>query len=107
MTAASERNMTLSFQWNVSNTLTPMHILFLVCYTVTVVDIVVFGIVSHSIKEKFQLLMRKCLRDMRDMPRSKALEWSALVLVVPFERLGVLGFFLFGIYLVLVLPVIF
>ncbi|CAC5383072.1 unnamed protein product [Mytilus coruscus] len=104
--AASERNMTLSFQWNLINTLTPIHIVFLLCYTVTVVDAVVFGIVSHNVKERLQLLMRKCFRDMRDMSRSKALEWSALVLVVPFEQFGIFGFFLFGIYFVIVFPVI-
>jgi hypothetical protein len=37
---------------------------------------------------------------MRDISRSKALEWSVLILLVPFEVFGVFGLFLTGFYLV-------
>ncbi|XP_063444487.1 uncharacterized protein LOC134724982 [Mytilus trossulus] len=105
--AAIIRNMTLSFQWNLTNSLTPIHVLFLLCYFIIVLDAMVFGIVSHKVKLKLQLVMRKCLRDMREMSCFKALEWSALVLLVPFEKCGIFGFLIFGIYVVFVLPVVF
>ncbi|CAC5419118.1 unnamed protein product [Mytilus coruscus] len=105
--AALERNMTLSFQWNLTNSLTPIHMLFLLCYFIIILDALVFGIVSHKVKVKLQLLMRKCLRDMREMSCFKALEWSALVLLVPFEKCGIFGFLIFGIYVVFVLPIVF
>lgn len=104
--AAEKRNMSLPFQWNLTNTLTPIHIIFLICYVIFVLDGVVFGIISHEVKEKLQFLMRKCLRDMRDMSRSKALRWSVLILMLPFEICGVFGFIFFGLYAVLVLPFI-
>ncbi|VDI58446.1 Hypothetical predicted protein [Mytilus galloprovincialis] len=104
---AVKRNMTLSLQWNLTNSLTPIHVLFLLCYFIIVLDAMVFGIVSHKVKLKLQLVMRKCLRDMREMSCLKALEWSALVLLVPFEKCGIFGFIIFGFYVVFVLPVVF
>ena len=104
--AASIRNLKLPFQWNLTNTLSPIHVVFLFCYFMFCLDAVVLGVASHKIKTKLQYLMRKCLRDMRDISRSKALEWSVLILLVPFEVFGVFGLFLTGFYLVFALPVI-
>ena len=105
--AADIRNLTLpSFEWNLTYTLTPIHNMFLICYTIIVLDALVFGLVSSKIKKKLQFLMRKCLRDMHEMSRSKAFEWCTIVLLVPCEICGIFGFIVAGLYLVLALPIV-
>jgi hypothetical protein len=105
--AADIRNLTLpSFEWNLTYTLTPIHTMFLICYAIIVLDALVFGLVSSKIKKKLQFLMRKCLRDMHEMSRSKAFEWCTIVLLVPCEICGIFGFIVAGLYLVLALPIV-
>jgi hypothetical protein len=68
--AATLRNLALSYTGNLTWYLTPIHISFLVCYCIFLVDLVIFGILSEHVKNTLKHVMRKCLRDMREISKT-------------------------------------
>jgi hypothetical protein len=59
--AATLRNLALSYTGNLTWYLTPIHISFLVCYCIFLVDLVIFGILSEHVKNTLKHVMRKIL----------------------------------------------
>lgn len=92
------------FKGSLTLYLTPLHGFFVLIYVIFVTDSVVYGVLSTAMKEKFKMVLRKCLRDMRERSRVAVCAWGTRLLVVPFTMFGVVGLLLFLPYLLLVLP---
>ncbi|XP_076447500.1 uncharacterized protein LOC143284575 isoform X2 [Babylonia areolata] len=104
-TAAAEAlGMRTSFRGSLTLYLTPLHVFFVFIYIILVVDSVVYGVLSKRMKEKLKMVLRKCLRDMRERSRIAVCSWATWVLVMPFRVFGLLGILLFLPYLLVVLP---
>ena len=102
--AADQLGLNTYFKGSLTLYLTPLHAFFVVIYVIIVVDSVVYGVLSKTMKEKFKMVLRKCLRDMRERSRVAVCAWGTRLLVVPFTMFGLVGVLLFPLYLVLVLP---
>jgi hypothetical protein len=104
--AATLRNLALSYTGNLTWYLTPIHISFLVCYCIFLVDLVVFGILSEHVKNTLKHVMRKCLRDMREISRTSAIGWSMQILLHPFKHCGIFGIFFAWLYYIPAIPIV-
>ncbi|KAK7476516.1 hypothetical protein BaRGS_00032264 [Batillaria attramentaria] len=85
--------------------LTPLHILFIVVYSIFAVDSLVFGVISKAMSEKFTYVSRDSFREMRKTSEIGMCSVITRLLVLPFEKHGLLGFLLFPFYFVLLLVV--
>ena len=75
------------FTWIVTRLcLCPIHATFLVCYCIFLVDVILFAILSEHVKNTLKRVMRKCLRDMREMLKRRAIGWSVQILLIPFKH---------------------
>ncbi|KAK6177352.1 hypothetical protein SNE40_015470 [Patella caerulea] len=74
--------------------LTPFHGIFLVCYIVLALDSLVYGVVTEAVQEKFKMVLRDCLRDMKEKSKLGVCSWAMNLALVPFDTLGILGFLL-------------
>ena len=73
--------------------LCPIHATFLVCYCIFLVDVILFAILSEHVKNTLKRVMRKCLRDLREMLKRRAIGWSVQILLIPFKHCGIFGCF--------------
>nr|KAG5705591.1 hypothetical protein BaRGS_034789 [Batillaria attramentaria] len=101
---AGDLGLSVYFQGNFTLYLTPVHGLFVFIYLIFIVDSVVYNVISKAMKEKFKLVLRKCLRDMRERSRIAVCAWGTRMMVVPFQMFGVVGILLFLPYLIIILP---
>ena len=104
--AASQRNLGLTYTGNLTWYLTPIHTTFIVCYCIFVVDVLLFGIISGQVKQTLQRVMRKCLRDMREISKRSAIGWSVQILLQPFKHCGIFGIFFAWIYYIPAIPIV-
>ncbi|VDI61258.1 Hypothetical predicted protein [Mytilus galloprovincialis] len=103
--AASQRNLKLSYTGNLTWYLTPVHILFVTCYCIFVVDVILFGIISKQVKRTLKKVLRKCFRDMREISKTSAFGWSIQILLHPFKHCGVFGFLFAWLFYIPAIPV--
>jgi hypothetical protein len=57
--AAEKAGMEPAFFGNFTLFLTPMHVLFIICYVILCVDSLVFGVLSAAVREKMKLVIRR------------------------------------------------
>ena len=55
--AAEEAGLGKPFTGNFTLYLTPLHILFVVCYVILCVDSFVYGVLSEAVKKKLKLVI--------------------------------------------------
>lgn len=89
--AAAATNLSLSYAGNLTWYLTPLHLVFLVCYSIFLIDVVIFGILTKHVKRTLKHVLRKCFRNMREIKRTTAIGWSAQILIHPFRHFGFFG----------------
>ena len=104
--AATLRNLALSYAGNLTWYLTPIHATFLVCYCIFLVDVILFEILSEHVKNTLKRVMRKCLRDMREMLKRRAIGWSVQILLIPFKHCGIFWCFFAWLYYILAIPIV-
>ncbi|KAJ8301411.1 hypothetical protein KUTeg_020398 [Tegillarca granosa] len=104
--AANKRNLRPEFLGSITLFLTPIHMLFLVCYFILLIDGIAFGVLTKTVKEKFKYVLRKCFRDMREISRSRVCGWTTKLMLLPFEHCGITGLFVIAFYWVPALPVV-
>ena len=71
--------------------LTPLHALFLMIYTILVVDCLVYSCITKALKEKFKFVLRKSLRDIKEQFSMEVSEEVTKFVVSPCEYYGLLG----------------
>ncbi|XP_052061929.1 uncharacterized protein LOC127701995 [Mytilus californianus] len=105
--AAEVRNLTLpALKWSLTYTLTPLHPMFILCYAVIITDAIVFALVSPRIKKKLQSLMRRSMRDMRQISKIAKIKGSIVQLLIPCEICGIVGLIIYPLYFIFALPII-
>ncbi|XP_067684403.1 uncharacterized protein [Haliotis asinina] len=86
--------------------LTPLHWIFLVVYTVVLIDFFAYGILKQPLKKRFKFILRKSLQGMRGRSNFSAYGWTLGLALLPFQRFGLLGFLLVPLYWILPLPIV-
>ncbi|XP_061187941.1 uncharacterized protein LOC133195968 [Saccostrea echinata] len=110
--AAQDRKLEVHYAFfpgSMASFLTPVHAIFVFCYSVLVLDAILFGIlefVTSEVKRNIEIVFRKCFRDMKESSYSRSFGWAIRTLLYPFKEYGVLAFFIVGIYWLFVLPVV-
>ena len=104
--AAAARNLSLSYAGNLTWYLTPLHLVFLVCYSIFLIDVVIFGILTKHVKRTLKHVLRKCFRDMREIKRTTAIGWSVQILIHPFRHFGFFGLLFAWLYYIPAIPIV-
>ncbi|ESO88793.1 hypothetical protein LOTGIDRAFT_165207 [Lottia gigantea] len=104
---AAELGLKMGFTGSFTVYLTPLHSLFILCYVVLLLDAIVYGVISLSVKEKLKRVTMKCLRAMRETSKLNVCSWSIELLLAPFTSCGILGLLLAAPYWFLLIPFLF
>jgi hypothetical protein len=96
----------LSYAGNLTWYLTPLHLVFLVCYSIFLIDVVIFGILTKHVKRTLKHVLRKCFRDMREIKRTTAIGWSVQILIHPFRHFGFFGLLFAWLYYIPAIPIV-
>nr|KAG5705592.1 hypothetical protein BaRGS_034790 [Batillaria attramentaria] len=104
--AATRAGLHLPFTGSFTLFLTPLHVLFVVCYVILCVDSLVYGVLASSVKHRLKLVFLRCLRDMKERSKVSVCGWVTSLVVLPFTLCGVIGFLILPFYLVLLLPLL-
>lgn len=103
--AASHRGLELTYTGNLTWFLTPIHAIFIVCYGIFVVDLILFGFINKHVKLTLKHVLCKCFRDMQEISRTSAFGWSVQILLHPCKHCGIFGFCIAVLYYILAIPV--
>lgn len=68
--------------------LTPIHIVFILCYLIIVLDSFVLGLVFKAYLLKFKRILTRCLDDMDAYVRYTTFEWMLTILIWPLKKIG-------------------
>ncbi|KAK7101981.1 uncharacterized protein [Littorina saxatilis] len=104
--AAEAADMGVPFTGNVILYLSPVHGLFVVCYVILCIDSLAYGVLSQAVKAKMKLVLRRCLRDMKERSKLTVCSWVTSILVLPCTFCGLLGLLLSPLFLLLLLPLL-
>jgi hypothetical protein len=86
--------------------LTPIHVVFILCYLIIVFDSLVLGLVFENYLQKFKQMLTWCLHDMDAYVRYSTFEWLLRVLVWPLEKIGLYALPFIVLYWAIVLIVL-
>lgn len=101
---ARDRNLDITWPGNLVLHFTPLHIIFIIMYIVLVIESLVYGYVSKSVKETLGFILRKCFQNMREQNVPERLGWIVRLWLRPCERYGCPGFFLGLLIWIITLP---
>ncbi|XP_069121821.1 uncharacterized protein [Argopecten irradians] len=104
--AAISRGLSLGFRGSFTLMLNPLHVVFIVCYALIFVDILLIGLLQKTVTDNFVFVLKKCFRDMRDRSPKRVIGWGTMVLLKPCEKCGILALILAPIYWILILPLV-
>ena len=89
--AAADRNLQISFPGNITQYLTPVHIVFICIYVLLCLEFCFYGVLSERVKEQLKFVLRKCFRDMRERDRGEVIGWAVRTALQPCTKYGGFG----------------
>ncbi|XP_067684811.1 uncharacterized protein [Haliotis asinina] len=95
----------LQFEGSFTHYLTPLHGMFVVMYIIASTDYLTYGCLTKTMKNRFKLILRKCLQGMREQSSSNVYGMAVALALVPCEKFGILGFLLVPLYWLILMPV--
>lgn len=104
--AAAKKHLSVAYEGNTLQYLSPLHVLFIIVYVIYILDAVCFGFIGKEVRNVFKRVLRVTFIDMRDTSHVSACSWIIAVLVWPFHTFGVCGFVAILFYLPLMLPIL-
>ena len=101
---AREHGMVEPYTGNLLTFLTPLHIMFVLCYVILTVDGILLGILSSHVSRTLKMIIRKCFRDMHHRSRSRAFGWCVRLMIKPFSKCGIFGLIFACFYWIIITP---
>uniref|UniRef100_K1S6K8 Uncharacterized protein n=2 Tax=Magallana gigas TaxID=29159 RepID=K1S6K8_MAGGI len=104
--AAESRNLDPDYPGNLLAYFNPVHGIFVFCYAVLAIDILLFGVLQKKVAERSRYVIRRCFRDMRGMNRSQAFGYCIFTLLIPIKKYGIFFLLVAWVYWLIAFPVL-
>lgn len=90
---ADEKSLKYAFSGNFTLYLSPLHVVFIVIYAILVLESCVYGVIRKEAQERLKLVVRKSLRDLKEVKKMLVIGWFVRLSLKPFVWYGVFGLF--------------
>ncbi|XP_069112515.1 uncharacterized protein [Argopecten irradians] len=103
--ASYSRQLNPPYQANLSLYLSPLHVLFIVCYFFIVVEGMCLGILHRNVTRSLRIVFRECFKDMRRSSQLTSLGKLWEFMLLPCTKCYIFGLVLFPVVWALVIPI--
>uniref|UniRef100_A0A8W8INV4 Uncharacterized protein n=1 Tax=Magallana gigas TaxID=29159 RepID=A0A8W8INV4_MAGGI len=104
--ASESRNLDPDYPGNLLAFFNPVHGIFVFCYAVLPIDILLFGVLQKKVAERSRYVIRRCFRDMQGMNRSQAIGYCLFTLLIPIKKYGIFFLLVAWVYWLIAFPVL-
>lgn len=104
--ASESRNLDPDYPGNLLAYFNPVHGIFVFCYAILAIDILLFGVLQKKVAERSRYVIRRCFRDMRGMNRSQAFGYCIFTLLIPIKKYGIFFLLVAWVYWLIAFPVL-